>query len=624
MTPSELLLKYRRIVIVVFHAVLLAFAFILSFLLRFEFAIPPEQLQWMYKVLPVLLCIKTLVFYYFGVYYGLWRYVSINDMWQIFKASVVSSVLFVLLVVFFHGLMGFPRTVFILDFLLSIMLVSGVRFFTRLLKERFLKPVPHIARKRVLIVGAGRAGMLMAKEIRENPFLGLDVVGFIDDDRVKRHQKIDRIPVLGMKEDIPVIVAKNAIEEIILAIPSVKGERIREILSYCERANVRIRTIPRFDMLLSGNLLLKPREVRPEDLLGRELITIDEKDITRYLKGKRVLVTGAGGSIGSELCKQIAKFMPSQLCLFDHNENDVYFLAVELANKFPGLKVETLIGDVKDIALLKHAFSRIRPQVLFHAAAHKHVPLMEANPVAAVKNNVIGTRNLIYAAGHYKVERFVLISTDKAVNPINVMGMSKRIAEMIMQGKAAKSRTKFMAVRFGNVIGSAGSVVPLFKRQIEDGGPLTVTHPDVERYFMCVSEAVSLVLQAGSLGTGGEIFILDMGEQVKITEIARNLIALSGFTAGSNIAIKYVGLRAGEKLSEELLLDAEKDFTTKHNKIFISHTNYFDPVMLRRTVKELEEICKTMNAARVVKKMVEIVNLDGTTNPPRNPHEVVL
>jgi len=621
MNPSELVLKYRRIFIIAFHAMLLAFAFFLSFLLRFEFAIPFDQLKWMYKVLPALLILKTLVFYYFGVYYGLWRYVSINDIWQIFKASVISSVLFVLLVVFFHGLQGFPRAIFILDFLLSFVLVSGIRFFTRLLKERIFTPASKTARKRVLIVGAGRAGMLMAKEIRNNPFLGLDVIGFIDDDRVKYRQKIDRIPVLGMKDAIPAVVAKYAIDEIILAIPSVKGEKIREILSYCERAKVRIRTIPRFDMLLSGNLLLKPREVRPEDLLGRELITIDEKDITRYLKGKRVLVTGAGGSIGSELCKQIAKFVPSQLCLFDHNENDVYFLAVELANKFPGLKVETLIGDVKDIALLKHAFSRIKPQVIFHAAAHKHVPLMEANPVAAVKNNVLGTRNLIYAAGHYKVERFVLISTDKAVNPINVMGMSKRIAEMIMQGKAAKSRTKFMAVRFGNVIGSAGSVVPLFKRQIEDGGPLTITHPDVERYFMCVSEAVSLVLQAGSLGTGGEIFILDMGEQVKITEIARNLIALSGFSADSNIAIKYVGLRAGEKLSEELLLDTEKDFTTKHNKIFISHTTYFDPVMLRRTVKELEEICKTMNAARVVKKMVDIVNLDGTPNPQRYSHE---
>ena len=308
MKIKDLVLKYRRILIIAFHAMLLAGAFILSFLLRFEFSIPPDQLKWVYKFLPAILIIKTVVFSYFGLYYGLWRYVSINDMWQIFKASIVSSVLFVLMVVFFHGLTGFPRSVFILDFLLSLTFVSGVRFFTRLLKERLFKPAPQMASKRVLIVGAGRAGMLMAKEIRSNPSLGLDLIGFIDDDKVKRHQKIDRIPILGMKEDIPAVVTKYVIEEIILAIPSAKGERIREILSYCERANVLIRTIPRFDMLLSGNLQLKPREVRPEDLLGREMITIDEKDIARYLQNNRVLVTGAGGSIGSELCKQIAKF----------------------------------------------------------------------------------------------------------------------------------------------------------------------------------------------------------------------------------------------------------------------------------------------------------------------------
>jgi FlaA1/EpsC-like NDP-sugar epimerase len=319
------------------------------------------------------------------------------------------------------------------------------------------------------------------------------------------------------------------------------------------------------------------------------------------------LVTGAGGSIGSELCRQIAKFKPQEIILLDHNENDVYFLDVELRTKYPKLQFKTIIGDIKDIGLLKRIFSHYKPQVVFHSAAHKHVPLMEENPIAAVKNNVIGSRNLIYAAEHYKLERFILISTDKAVNPTSIMGMTKRIAEMILQAKAKNSKTKFMAVRFGNVIGSSGSVVPLFKKQIEEGGPVTVTDPEAKRYFMSVTEAVSLVLQAGAIGRGGEIFILDMGEQIKIIDIAKNLVALSGLKLDKDISIEFVGLRPAEKLSEEILLNTERDKVTKHNKIYITAPCDFDPVNLRRQIKELERLANIMDEDKIIPKIKKII-----------------
>jgi FlaA1/EpsC-like NDP-sugar epimerase len=358
---------------------------------------------------------------------------------------------------------------------------------------------------------------------------------------------------------------------------------------------------------------LKPRSVRPEDLLGRETVKINENEVKHYVQDRVVLVTGAGGSIGYEISRQVASFAPKELLVFDHHENHVYFLSLEIKNKYPGLAIRTIIGDVRDVGLLKHLFSSRRPQVVFHAAAHKHVPLMEDCPVAAVKNNIFGTRNLIYASNHYGVERFVLISTDKAVNPLNTMGMSKRVAEMILQAKASRSKTKFMAVRFGNVLGSAGSVVPLFKRQIENGGPVTVTHPEVKRYFMSIKEAVMLVLQAGAIGKGGELFILDMGDQIKVNEIAKNLIALSGLTLGKDIEIKYTGLRPGEKMEEELLLDKEKDVVTNHNKIFVSHCGEtFNRAVLQRDLRKLHRMAQEMDEVGILSLLKEII-VDGNS-----------
>lgn len=364
---------------------------------------------------------------------------------------------------------------------------------------------------------------------------------------------------------------------------------------------------PQLNKILSGKLVIKPREVQPEDLLGRETVYIDLKGVGDYIRDKVVLITGAGGSIGSEIARQVARFEPKEVILFDHHENFIYFLIIEFKVKYPKVKVKTFIGDIRDVGLLKQIFSKNKPQVVFHAAAHKHVPLMEENPVAAVKNNVFGIRNLIYASNHYGVERFILISTDKAVNPTSIMGMSKRIAEMILQAKSKGSKTKFMAVRFGNVLGSSGSVVPLFKKQIAEGGPITIPHPDVERYFMSVREAVMLVLQAGAIGQGGELFILDMGEQIKVMEIAKNLIALSGLTLGKDIEIKTIGLRPGEKLSEEILLNKEKDKVTKHEKIYTSQPQEFDRADLHKKLKELKHLADMMNNTEVVKKIKEII-----------------
>ena len=553
-----------------------------------------------------MIIIKLLFFYFFGLFVGLWRYVSIIDLWNIILANFLSSVAFCLSVFFYFTFRGYPRSVFIIDFILCTAFIAGVRFFNRLIRERFKEPLT-VKRKNVLIIGAGQAGIAVLRECQNNPLAGLNVVGFIDDDTAKKGLSISGVRIFGGRKIIPDVVSKYDVEEIILAIPSAKGEVIRDILSYCEMTDSNIKIVPGFDKIISGHLEVKPRKVKPDDLLGREPVKIDETEISSYVRNKKVLITGAGGSIGAELCRQIVKFSPECLILLDNHENYVYYLGVEFSTIYPQLKYKTIIGDIKDIGLLRHLFFNYKPEVVFHAAAHKHVPLMEENPSAAVKNNIVGSRNLIYAAHHYKVERFVLISTDKAVNPANVMGATKRVAEKILQAKARFSKTKFIAVRFGNVLGSTGSVIPLFKKQIEDGGPVTITHPDVRRYFMSIPEAAQLVLQAGAMGSGGEIFILDMGEQIKIVDLAKNLIALSGLKLNKDIFIKYIGLRPGEKLYEEILLDKEKDKVTRHKKIYVTTPENFDPAKIRKDIRELEELADIMDEEKIVKKLKEML-----------------
>ncbi|MFA5240023.1 MAG: nucleoside-diphosphate sugar epimerase/dehydratase [Phycisphaerae bacterium] len=602
---KNLILESRKAFIVITHILIVVFSFWIAFLLRFDLSIPPKYLVTFYTRLPLLLGSKIIVFAVFGIFSGLWKYVSMDDAWKIIKANLAATFIFILAEVLFFGLKGFPRTVFMIDWIICASLVGGVRFASRFMRERYYQNYKFESKK-ILIIGAGEAGIMLLREYRRNPYMG-QVIGFMDDDRMKLNESIQGVKILGNRRDIPKIVERYEVEEVVIAMPSVKGDEMRDVLSYCEKTAAKIKITPQLDKLLSGKLVLKPREVQPEDLLGRETVTIDIKDISAYVKDKVVLITGAGGSIGSEIARQIARFEPKEVILFDHHENFVYFLTIEFKVKYPKVKIKTFIGDIRDVGLLKQLFSKNKPEVVFHAAAHKHVPLMEENPVAAVKNNILGSRNLIYAAHHYGVERFVLISTDKAVNPISVMGMSKRIAEMILQAKAKGSKVKFMAVRFGNVLGSSGSVVPLFKKQIAEGGPVTITHPDVERYFMSVREAVMLVLQAGAIGRGGELFILDMGEQIKIIDIARNLIALSGLTPDKDIKIKFVGLRAGEKLREELLLDKEKDAVTKHEKIYVNQPQEFDASKLRKEIKKLESLANVMNSVEIVKKMKDII-----------------
>jgi len=619
MNIKNLLSSYRKILIILFHLGLIIFAYFASFYLRFDFIFPREYFQTVIpKTLPLLILIKLLFFYFFGLFTGLWRYVSIGDLWKIFLANALSSVTFFGAVVFYHGLFGFPRSVVIIDFILCFGFISGVRFFTRLIRERTKIDIIQ-KKKKVLIVGAGDAGVSILRECINNPKIDFEVAGFIDDDPAKKGYTLYGVKVFGGREYIPQTVEDLGVDEIILAIPSAKGEIIRGLLSYCEKTDVRITTLPGLDKIISGHLELKPRKVQPEDLLGRKPVNIDETEISSYLKGKRILVTGAGGSIGSELCRQIARFVPEEIIFFDNHENWVYYLGVEFNLKYPKIKYKTIIGDIRDVGILKNVFTTNRPQVVFHAAAHKHVPLMEDNPVSAVKVNIIGTRNLIYASNHYKVEKFVFISTDKAVNPTSIMGATKRIAEMILQAKARVSKTKFVAVRFGNVLGSTGSVIPLFKKQIEEGGPVTVTEPDVRRYFMSIPEAAQLVLQAGAMGSGGEIFILDMGEQIKIIDLAENMIALSGLKVGKDIEIKFIGLRPGEKLYEEILLDKEKDKITKHNKIYISQPENFNPANIRKDIRELEKLSKLMDEEKIVQKIKSMVpNFTSNSNHNAN------
>ncbi len=598
---------YRRPLIAIVHLVIICASYLISFLLRFDFKINDYYLLVISKTIFILILVKMGIFFCYRLFSSLLRYASIDDVWRIIKANFFSSIIFILAIIFIYNTYGYPRSIFFIDFVLCTMFTSSLRLAARLFREKF-RPITEQSKKKVLIVGAGYAGIIVLKEYRSNPSMNASIVGFIDDNPAKHDRRIQGVKILGDRTKIPDMANRYGVDEIAIAIPSAKGEVIRQILSYCQLPNVKVKIVPSLQKIINGDLEIKPRDIKPEDLLGREAVNIDANEISFCIKNKRVLVTGAGGSIGSELSRQIVRFKPELIILYDHNENDVYFLSMEFKTRYPKIRFKTIIGDIKDIGLLKQTFSYYKPHVVFHSAAHKHVPLMEENPSAAIKNNILGSRNMIYASHHYKAERFILISTDKAVNPTSIMGSTKRMAEMILQAKAKGSQTKFMAVRFGNVIGSAGSAVPLFKRQIEEGGPLTITHEDAKRYFMSVSEAAQLVLQAGAMGRGGEIFILDMGEQIKIIDLAKNLIGLSGLTVDKDIRIKFIGLRPGEKLSEELLLDSERDKATQHNRIYVTQpNNNFDPAAIRRSIKELETLINVKPEKEIAKKLNEIL-----------------
>jgi FlaA1/EpsC-like NDP-sugar epimerase len=597
--------RFRKPMMLAIDIVLVNLSIFLAFAIRFDWQFThPAMLACPYFMMWATF-FRISLFALFGIYQWSFRYASISEAINILKSVTIGSLLLIA-TAFFTRRIEVGRSILLIDYLICVFFIGISRFASRGLIKYTRPKNPKL--KRVLIVGAGAAGEMIAREMINAKKRIYQPAGFIDDDPRKLNSRMHGVKVLGGISGIGEIIKGANIEEIVIAIPSANGKVIRDIISKCEKTQVKIKTVPELHKIITGEVTIKNiRDVKPEDLLGRETVEIDTEDIGAFISDKVVLITGAAGTIGSELSRQIIKFKPRQIILYDLNENNTYFLEIELKANHSYFKFKTVIGDIKDIGLLKNTFSKYRPEIVFHAAAHKHVPLMEENPIAAVKNNILGTRNLIYASEHYMVERFVMISTDKAVNPTSVMGASKRIAEMIVQTKAKTARTKFMAVRFGNVIGSSGSVIPIFKQQIENGKPITVTHPEVKRFFMVASEAAQLVMQAGAIGKGGEVLILDMGEQIKILDLAKNLITLSGLKPDEDVEIKFTGLRPGEKMYEETLLDIEHDKATKHDKIYIAQPDSFDPIQLRKDIKALERLANLMDEKRIMEKIKEMV-----------------
>ncbi|MBL8678063.1 MAG: polysaccharide biosynthesis protein [Myxococcales bacterium] len=545
-------------------------SYIGSFILRFEFSPPRLYLDTLWGTLLPLLVARLLGYGLLGMFQGMWRYTSGHDLRALVKAATLSSILFSAWVIFTKT-PDFPRSILVMDWAGNVMLIGGLRFLIRSLNEASVRVDRERAQhKRVLIVGAGNAGEMLVREIQRSALDRYEPVGFLDDNAAKVGARIHGVPVLATVEHIADVVARHDVHEIIVAVPSATRAQMKAILDRASAVNVHVRTIPGMSQLINEQVSVQQlRDVQIEDLLGREPVSLDESSIHSAVRGARVLVTGAGGSIGSEICRQVSRFECKTLVLVEQAENALYEIHRELSQKFPKVTLVPVIADVTDRARMDAVFREHRPHAVFHAAAHKHVPMMEWNPGEAVKNNVFGTRTVADLADAYGADRFVMISTDKAVNPTSVMGTTKRVAEIYVQALSQRSKTRFVTVRFGNVLGSNGSVIPLFKEQIARGGPVTVTHPEMKRYFMTIPEACQLVLQAGAMGEGGEIFILDMGEPVKIVDLAKDLIRLSGLREGEDIEIQFSGLRPGEKLFEELSVESEHADRTKHPKIFV-------------------------------------------------------
>ena len=542
--------KQRRALVVGLHLTLIVMANYLAFLLRFDASIPPIYLQLWWQTLPWLVAVRALTFLPLKLYEGLWRYAGIWDLRNIVIGVSASSGLFYLLIAARSSEAGYPRSILVIDALLLILAMGGVRLGRRIYRE-----LSHIDRdKRVLIFGAGDAGEMIVRDMKNNPHHDYEPIGFVDDDIRKVGSRIHGVAVLGTRRELSRIVETHQPHEVLVAIPSASASIVREVVRALEPYKIPIKTLPTLRDIMGGRLLVNQiRSLKIEDLLARPAVGLSRAPLEDLVRDKRVLVTGAGGSIGSELCYQLAQLGPEALTVYDRYENSLFAVANNLASRNEHCVVHTVVGDVTDRKRLDAVMSAARPAIVFHAAAHKHVPLMEGNPCEAVKNNVFGTRMMMEAAARHNAERFVLISTDKAVNPTSVMGATKRVAELLVQATNQQGRTSYLAVRFGNVLASNGSVVPTFVEQIKAGGPVTVTHPDMRRYFMLIPEAVQLVLHAAALGESGAVYVLEMGDQVKLVDMARNLIRLSGFVPDEEIAIVFTGLRPGEKLFEELV-----------------------------------------------------------------------
>lgn len=604
----ERLKSWKAAILFLVDIVLINLSYIVAFYFRFTYHIPEVHIDNYIKSAPVITLIYLLFFTLFRLYVSLWTYASIDE----FMLSIGGCILANLVTILYGYSVGplLPRSVSVLAGIFSIILVVGFRMSFRIYR-RMLIHISRLDKKefiRVMIIGAGSAGTMIIDEMKRHPEMKYEPVALIDDNKYKIGTMIHGVRVLGGRKRIKEAVKVKKVDEIIIAIPSASHNNRREIIEICKETGCKIKIIPGMDELIQGKVSLKKiRDVQVEDLLGRDQIVLDNEGISDYLHNKTVLVTGGGGSIGSELCRQIAKFKPKQLLIFDIYENNAYDLQNELRYSNPELNLKVLIASVRDVRRLEKVFDEFRPEVVFHAAAHKHVPLMEDNPSEAIKNNVFGTLNVAQCADKFGTKRFVMISTDKAVNPTNIMGASKRACEMVVQAMDKISRTEFVAVRFGNVLGSNGSVIPLFKKQIAKGGPVTLTHREITRFFMTIPEAAQLVLQAGAYAEGGEIFVLDMGKPVKIYDLACDLIRLSGFEPDKDIKIEVTGLRPGEKLYEELLMAEEGLGNTKHDKIFVGRPTFSDIEILLRRFEEMRFVIESGTKEELVRKVEELV-----------------
>ncbi len=599
--------------LIIYDIVFLIASLYFAFLLKFNFKIPSEDMVFLKLSLIPVVIITLICNKFFKLYNSIWKYASIEELMSIIYSMSISNIIFVIYsyVITYKFLektyYRFPFSVHIIFWILSVIALGGIRFNYRVKEESKGEKTTKKHDKKLLIIGAGDASAMLIKEIKRHKDLTYDIVGLIDDDESKKGKLINGIKVIGGRDQINRVCTQKRVEEIILAMPSAELNIKREIINICKNTKCKLKTLPGIYQIIGGRInISKLRDVNIEDLLGRDEVKLNNENINKYIKDKTIVVTGGGGSIGSELCRQIARFNPKKLLIIDIYENNVYDVQMELNYNHPELKKEVIIASIRDKKRMDKVFAKYKPDVVFHAAAHKHVPLMEGNPSEAIKNNVIGTYNILKCCDEFKVEKFVQISTDKAVNPTNIMGATKRFCEIMVQAFDKVSKTEYVAVRFGNVLGSNGSVIPLFKKQIAHGGPVTVTHPEINRFFMTIPEAAQLVIQAGAIAKGGEIFVLDMGQPVKIVDLARDLITLSGYKPDVDIKIEYTGLRPGEKLYEELLMSEVALTSTEHDKIFVDKPNGEDMKFIEDSIEQFNNVAY-MDKESIFKLMEEKV-----------------